>query len=79
MANHCRRGQPLKLGGASGGGGGGGLARGTRDSLNLAIGRGDEGKVKQMLFDDGVDVSFRAQPAVACDHRGYFERIACVL
>lgn len=62
MANHCRRGQPLvKLGGSTRGGaaGGGQLARGTRDTLNLAIGRGDETKVKQLLFDDGVDPNER--------------------
>ena len=57
MANHCRRGQPLvRLGGSTGGGQ---LARGTRDTLNLAIGRGDETKVKQLLFDDGVDPNER--------------------
>ncbi len=62
MANHCRRGQPLvRFGGSTGGGaaGGGQLARGTRDTLNLAIGRGDEAKVKKLLFDDGVDPNER--------------------
>ena len=42
MANHCLRGQPLPKSG-------GGLARGTRDNLNLAIGRGDLDAVKRFL------------------------------
>jgi len=50
MANHCLRGQPLPKSG-------GGLARGTRDNLNLAIGRGDLDAVKRFLFDDGVDAN----------------------
>ena len=46
MANHSGRGQVLP---------GGGISRGTRDSLNQAIGRGDAKAVRRMLQDANVD------------------------